>query len=145
MDDQAFCKMYDGLGESEMDTVYEVYRPTSFSVMVGGGVDMTNIMAEAAHAGAMVSGDTGMQNLMVGENDFTVTVTAEDEETMMAYMVKVTRAALTDTERLLARYDGDGDGEINDTELGNAIFDNTVNETLSDEDLGRVIFLWAQS
>ena len=142
MDDQAFCAMYADLGESEMDTVYEVYRPTMFSVMVASDIDMTNVTAEPAHVGAMVSGDTGMQDLMSGENTLMVTVTAEDGEAMMTYTVVVTREVMSDEARLIAQYDTNGDGEIDDAEIGDAIVDY-ANGDLSDEDMGRIIVLYA--
>ena len=144
MDDQAFCAMYDGLGADQMMTVYEVYRPSTFSVMVGSGVDMTNVMAEPAHVAASVSGDTGMQDLMPGENTITVKVTAEDEDTMKTYTVMVTREALTDEARLLALYDRNGSGRINDRELGRAIVDFS-NNRLSEADMGRLIVMWTRT
>ena len=147
MDNQAFCAMYADLGDSEMMTVYEVYRPTMFSVMVGSDVDMTNVMAEAAHVGATVSGDTGMQDLMVGENTIEVMVTAEDGETMMTYTVMVTREAPEPTDPsdvLLERYDADDSGDIDLDEVSAAI-DDYFAGNLTLEEVSAVIDLYFSS
>ena len=141
MDNQAFCAMYADLGAAEMMAVYEVYRPSSFSVMVGNSVDMTTVVAEAA-PGATVAGD-GMYDLMVGANTITVTVTAEDEETMKTYIVMVTREAMSNEARLLDLYDDDGDGQIDDAELSDAIIDFS-NDNLSEQDMSDLIVIWSR-
>ena len=79
-------------------------------------------------------------DLAVGENTITVTVTAEDG-TMMTYTVMVTREALTDEARLLARYDTNGDGSIDAAELAQAI-DDYLNEDLSPSDMSILIDLY---
>ena len=80
-------------------------------------------------------------DLAVGENTITVTVTAEDEETMMTYTVMVTREVMTDEARLLARYDTNGDGEIDDVELNRAI-DAYLDGDVTDADLNILIDLY---
>ena len=114
---------------------------TEYTAMVGSDVEYVMVEAMASR-GREIDGD-GMHTLMDGDNTITVTVSAGEAE--MTYTVVVTREAMSAEARLLRRYDGDGDNEINDAELGNAIFDNSVNGTLSDDDLGRVIFLWVQA
>ena len=80
-------------------------------------------------------------DLAVGENTITVTVTAEDG-TMMTYTVMVTVVEpLTDEARLLARYDTNGDGEIDDVELNRAI-DDYLDGDLSPSDMGILIDLY---
>ena len=117
---------------------------------VSSDVTMATVSAMAMNSGAMVSGDTGDVDLMVGENTITVTVTAEDG-TMMTYTVMVTVVEpLTDEERLLAEYDtmdNDGnlgaDGSISAAELNVAI-DEYLEETLSADDLNILIDLYLE-
>ena len=63
-----------------------------YTVDVDNGVDSLTISVTASNAGAVVSGDTGVQSLAVGVNVFTVTVTAQDGVTTKTYTVIVTRA-----------------------------------------------------
>jgi hypothetical protein len=64
---------------------------TAYTVSVGNSVGSITLTATAAHDSATVSGD-GVKTLNVGENPFTITVTAEDGSAQ-AYTVTVTRAA----------------------------------------------------
>jgi hypothetical protein len=67
-----------------------------YSASVGNDVTSVNIVATKNHANATVSGDTGTQELVVGANPFTITVTAQDGTTTKAYTVTITRAASAD-------------------------------------------------
>ena len=82
--------------------------------------------------------------LMVGNNTIRVMVTAEDGRATETYMVTVTREDMSDEARLLARYDADMNGGINDVEIGNAIVDFSTG-TLSPEDMGTVIVIWVRT
>ena len=64
---------------------------TNYTVKVGNSVTGITITGEANHAGATLSGDVGTYPLAVGENNFTVTVAAEDGETEMNYTIMVFR------------------------------------------------------
>ena len=66
---------------------------TSYTASVANGVTTVTIGATATDSGATVSGDTGVQTLVVGANTFTVTVTAEDGSSTESYEVVITRAA----------------------------------------------------
>ena len=110
---------------------------------VSSDVTMATVSAMAMHSGAMVSGDTGDVDLMVGENTIEVMVTAEDG-TMMTYTVMVTVVEpLTDEERLRAEYDTNGDGSIDGAELNSAI-DKYLAEELSPSDLNILIDLYLE-
>ena len=51
-----------------------------------------NIIAITTDTNATVSGNTGLQQLVVGKNIFTIKVTAEDKATMQNYTITVNRA-----------------------------------------------------
>ena len=141
-----YCRMYAGL-DADAKAVVDASYPMGFSsninmytAMVGSDVDSVTVSAMATHSGAMVSGD-GSHDLMVGDNTVTVMVTTEDG-TMMDYTVMVTVVEeLTDEQRLLAAYDMNGDGAIDDMELNRAI-DAYLDENLSDVDLNILIDLY---
>ena len=145
-----YCAMYAGLSDEAKMIVREVYADDPimgfmpnigmYYATVAGDVDMVTVDAMAM-PGAMVSGDTGMQDLMVGENTITVSVTAEDEETMMTYTVMVTREALTDDQRLLERYDTNNNNMIDRAEAVQAVLDHQAG-TLSRADAVRVVLLY---
>jgi len=64
----------------------------NYTVNVGKDVEKITITAILSDSNAIISGDTGTQTLQMGENIFTITVTAEDEVTEKEYIVKITRA-----------------------------------------------------
>ncbi|MCL2462447.1 MAG: cadherin-like beta sandwich domain-containing protein, partial [Defluviitaleaceae bacterium] len=66
---------------------------TEYTVDVDNDADSIIITAAAHDPNAEVTGDTGTKNLTVGENTFTVTVTAEDGTTAQDYIITVNRAA----------------------------------------------------
>ena len=117
---------------------------TSYAVDVESHINTINVAAEANHANAIVSGHTGNQPLSLGANNFTVTVTAEDESTKN-YAIVVTRAPHTITALVNNNYGGTIDpmggiavAEGSDTtfyftaemnyELYNVLIDGTSNE-----------------
>ena len=69
-----------------------------YTAMVDNSVMSVTVTATPADmdATAMVMGG---DSLTVGDNTITVTVTAEDGETMMTYMITVTRAEMTGVTR----------------------------------------------
>ena len=146
-----YCKMYDGLDDAAKAVVDQTYTDDPiegfmsnigmYYAMVASDVDMVTVSAMAM-LGATVSGDVGAVSLDVGGNTITVTVTAEDEETMMTYTVMVTRDdVLTDEARLLADYDANGNNRIDPDELGNAIIDYT-NGVIDGDEMGTLILLF---
>jgi len=64
----------------------------SYNVTVANSVQNIIISANAQHAKATVTGDTGDKTLAVGDNTFSVTVTAEDGTTK-TYTITIIRAA----------------------------------------------------
>ena len=87
-------------------------------------LDMTTVVAMAAHPGATVAG-TGDKVLAEGEHEITVTVTAEDDETSQAYTVTVT--VLTGR-TLLEIYDTNDNERIDRNEAVQAIRDYIAGE-----------------
>ena len=72
----------------------------SYTVNVANNVTAVTITATARHAQATISGDIGLQeNLVVGDNVFSITVIAEDN-TERVYTVTVVRALPRDTDAL---------------------------------------------
>jgi hypothetical protein len=65
---------------------------TAYTLSVPNSVSSISIAAAANHAEATVA-DTGSHSLKVGENTFTVEVTAQDGTTTQTYTVTVTRAS----------------------------------------------------
>ena len=66
---------------------------TAYTAEVGNGVAATTVTATPSHSAASVSIAPGSEvSLAEGENEITVTVTAEDGLTTQAYTVTVTRA-----------------------------------------------------
>ena len=124
---------------------------TTYTASVAYSVTRLNVAAVPSDADAegvsITPSDADVEveghqvDLAVGENTITVTVTAEDEETMMTYTVMVTREVMTDEARLLARYDTNGDGEIDDVELNRAI-DAYLDGDVTDADLNILIDLY---
>ena len=72
----------------------------SYTVNVANEISSITISATANHLQANVSGDIGLKNLSVGNNPFTITVTAEDGTTQQNYYVTVTRANTIGIEEL---------------------------------------------
>jgi hypothetical protein len=64
---------------------------TSYTVDVANEVYSVTISAVANDENAIVSGDVGVQALVVGVNVFTIVVTAQDGETTQTYTVTVNR------------------------------------------------------
>ncbi|MDE2687656.1 MAG: cadherin-like beta sandwich domain-containing protein [Chloroflexota bacterium] len=154
MDDMSspYCAMYAGLSDDAKAIVREVYEGdpimgfmpgvNMYYAMVGSDVDSVDVSAMAM-VGSMITGDTGMQAVMVGETTIEIMVTAEDGETMMTYTVMVTREAMDDEARLLGDYDADNDGVIDASELNNAIGDY-LDGTLSASDMNILIGIYLQ-
>lgn len=65
----------------------------SYTASVANSVASVTITATANDGKAVVTGDVGEKALSVGENTFTVTVTAEDGTTVKNYTITITRAA----------------------------------------------------
>ena len=65
---------------------------TSYTVDVASSVNSLTITAIANDAGAVISGATGTQALVVGVNTFTVTVTAEDGVSTENYQITITKS-----------------------------------------------------
>ncbi|MDL2239967.1 cadherin-like beta sandwich domain-containing protein, partial [Bacteroidales bacterium OttesenSCG-928-L14] len=78
------------VSEGELDPEFE---PTIFEydVIVDFDIDEIEIIAITNHEEATVSGDTGIQQLSVGNNVLEITVTAEDENYSEIYTVNVYR------------------------------------------------------
>ena len=93
-------------GDTEITLAMVADMPMKRTASVGNDVesvtvtatpnDMENAMAVIMPADADMDMDGHQVALMVGANEITVTVTAQDGETMMTYMVTVTRAASMD-------------------------------------------------
>ena len=77
-------------------TLTPAFAPTttSYSVDVANSITNITLTAQAEDPKATVSGDTGTHSLQIGENPFTITVTAEDGVTTETYSVKVTRSSV---------------------------------------------------
>ena len=101
-----YCAMYDGLSDEAKMVVDQTYADDPiegfmanigmYYANVANDVDMVTVSAMAMDSDAMVSGDTGDVDLMVGDNTVEVMVTAEDGTTMMTYTVMVNRAGSSD-------------------------------------------------
>ena len=93
-------------GDTEITLAMVADMPMKRTASVGNDVesvtvtatpnDMENAMAVIMPADADMDMDGHQVDLMVGANEITVTVTAQDGTTMMTYMVTVTRAASMD-------------------------------------------------
>lgn len=68
----------------------------SYTATVDYSVSSIDIIANANNAYATVAGDIGTKDLIVGDNPFTVTVTAEDGLTTQAYTITITRKPSSD-------------------------------------------------
>ena len=64
-----------------------------YTIDVDYPISSINITANTSYPNSTITGDIGMHTLAVGENFFTITVTAEDGETAHNYIVTVSRAA----------------------------------------------------
>ncbi len=107
----------------------------AYNAMVDNSVMSVTVAATPAEGATFMV--TGGDSLSVGANTITVTVTAQDGTTMMLYTVTVTRAATADP---VSRFDEDGDGEIDTTEVRAAINDFlSANPTLDSADVKAVI------
>ena len=100
-------------------------------------LETTTIEAMATHAAAMVTG-TGEKTLTVGDNAFSVMVTAEDGTTQ-TYTVTVT---VRTGETLLQRYDENGNGRIDEAEARMAVDDYLFNDTLTRDQALEVVNLY---
>ena len=69
---------------------------TNYTVSVPNSVSSVTLAATANQSNATVSG-TGVKNLSVGSNNFTITVTAPNETTEIDYTIVVTREAAAPT------------------------------------------------
>jgi azurin len=130
-------------GDTEIDLAMVADMPMKRTASVGNDVesvtvtatpnDMENAMAVIMPADADMDMDGHQVDLMVGDTEITVTVTAQDGTTMMTYMVTVTRAAPADP--LLDKYDADDDGSFSREEVEQAItryFNNEAGVTQDD-------------
>ena len=101
-----YCRMYAGLDDMAKAVVDQTYADDPiegfmanigmYYASVANDVDMVKVSAMAMDSDAMVSGDTGDVDLMVGDNTVEVMVTAEDGTTMMTYTVMVNRPGSSD-------------------------------------------------
>lgn len=64
---------------------------TDYTVTVANSISSITINATANDGNATLSGNTGTQNLNIGENEFNILVTAEDQTTTETYKIIVTR------------------------------------------------------
>ena len=71
--------------------VFEAER-TVYSVNVAKEIEKVNIKAEARNPECEIGGDLGEKSLILGENDFFITVKSADRMTERIYTVKVYRA-----------------------------------------------------
>lgn len=71
--------------------VFEAER-TVYSVKVAKEIEKVNIKAEARNPECEIGGDLGEKSLILGENDFFITVKSADRMTERIYTVKVYRA-----------------------------------------------------
>ena len=111
-----------------------------YTAMVANDVEMTTVSATKTHPGATVTG-TGERGLSAGENVISVTVTAEDG-TSETYTVTVTVGEAPPVEGdLLDRYDADDSGDIDLSEVNNAI-DDYFDDQISLSDVNTVIDLY---
>ena len=130
-------------GDTEIDLAMVADMPMKRTASVGNDVesvtvtatpnDMDNAMAVIMPADADMDMDGHQVDLMVGDTEITVTVTAQDGTTMMTYTITVTRAAPADP--LLDKYDTDGDGSFSQDEVLHAItryFNNEEGVTQDD-------------
>ena len=69
---------------------------TSYSITVENSIAVASINASAAKKGAKVAG-TGDKELQIGDNKFTITVTAPDGKTTKNYELNVRRATLEES------------------------------------------------
>ncbi|MDL2240654.1 cadherin-like beta sandwich domain-containing protein, partial [Bacteroidales bacterium OttesenSCG-928-K22] len=88
-----------------------------YNVIVGNDVEELDITAVANHENAVITGDTGTQQLLVGDNDFTITVTAEDNSYSENYLVTVRRLSNDATLLSLLVSEGELDPEFAATEF----------------------------
>ena len=110
----------------------------SYTAEVASSVEMTTVLATAMHPAAMVTG-TGERTLVVGKNEISVTVTAEDGATRQTYTVTVTVGDAPPVgDELLNRYDADDSGHIDLTEVSAAI-DDYFNDVITLEEVSTVI------
>jgi hypothetical protein len=79
------------LSIGELDPVFSA-GTTSYTVEVSYITESIDITATAVHANAEITGN-GTQSLAVGNNPFTIEVTAEDQVTKVTYTITVVRAA----------------------------------------------------
>jgi Leucine-rich repeat (LRR) protein len=64
---------------------------STYTASVANNMTEVTIAASATHPAATVSGDVGIQSVSVGNNPFTITVTAEDGTTQKTYTLLITR------------------------------------------------------
>ena len=163
-----YCAMYADLGEDAKAVVDAKYAEDPIGFMsdlnnYSASMDYdagaaVKLMAKAAHEDATVAvmhgaDDTADTDAMAdedgnfdvplseGKNTIKVTVTAADGVATEYYMVVATRGSLSDEERLLRAYDADGDRELSDSELGNAIVDYTM-DVITGEQMGTIILIY---
>ena len=67
---------------------------TDYTVTVANSISSITINATANDGNATLSGNTGTQNLNIGENEFNILVTAEDQTTTETYKIIVTRGGM---------------------------------------------------
>ena len=104
------------------------------------GLETTTVEAMATHTGAIVEG-AGEKTLLVGDNVISVTVTSGDG-TSQTYTVTVTVVEMMiPGGTLLDRYDADNSGDIDLTEVNNAI-DDYFDDQISLSDVNTVIDLY---
>ncbi|MDR0505746.1 MAG: cadherin-like beta sandwich domain-containing protein [Dysgonamonadaceae bacterium] len=86
------------VNRSELTPAFDP-ETTEYTVSVENSITNITISAEANDAKARVSGDGQKNNLVVGNNSFTITVTAEDGNTQN-YIVTVTREQVMSIENI---------------------------------------------
>lgn len=68
-----------------------------YSLTVDGNISVVEIVASLNSSRSTISGDIGMQGLIVGANTFDITVTAEDGVSTTKYTVEITRPPSNDS------------------------------------------------